>query len=244
MKNIVALAFALWLTATPLLAHFSWIAPAAPLKVGEVVRVQIGNGHQFPDSEAAMNADNLKVYAVSPSGAKTDLRMEKSANFLAASYRVVEQGLHRFVFVQDRGVMSRTTRGYLPGGKDKHPGAIDSFESFRSAVAYAPAGDGELSKVKLLGLDFELQAEMSNGDVVLTAAKDGRPCAGADIGVVLTEGREQKLGKTGPDGKFTYKVSGNSKLPVLFVANHVEPAPEGASYTRSNHSAALHFHLP
>src|SRR5690606_25630542 len=128
---------------------------SAQLTMGEATEFRIGSGHTFPFSEAPLNAEHLKAFVLAPSGKRTDIPTSASGRFLSGRYTPTEDGMYRFVFVQDRGVMSQTTRGYLPGGKDKHPGARQSFRSFRSAVAYSFTPQSKFGKGQSAGIPFE-----------------------------------------------------------------------------------------
>jgi uncharacterized GH25 family protein len=222
-------------------AHFVWIGPVSPqLKVGETVMIQIGNGHTFPASESAMSSEDLKVFALTPSGARTEIAASVSGKALSAQYEPKEEGMYRFAFVQDRGVMSQTTKGYLPGGKDHHPGAMRSFKSFRSAVAYAWTPDARFTQGKAVGIPFEMTAAKSGSGVVVTVLKDGKPASGVEISSVWPGQKEEKAGTSGADGRFTYNVPAGAKGPFLLLANIARPV-QGATYQTENYNTALHL---
>jgi hypothetical protein len=225
-----------------LFAHATWIAPVeGPLEVGKSVEVQIGNGHAFPRSESALSPQNLKVFAVAPSGAKADLKPVKSGTFVTATYAVREAGMHRFVFVQDRGVMSRTPQGLKPGGRDQNPGATQSMKMYRAAVAYAGTPGADLAVRASLGLTFDVIPRRTKDSIIVTALLNSKPAAGAKIRAVLPGQKEQELGATGSDGKFTYRVPSGLNGPFLLVAAHSEKAGPGETYDNADYSTALHL---
>jgi uncharacterized GH25 family protein len=225
-----------------LFAHATWIAPvASPLEVGKSVELQIGNGHAFPRSESALSPQNVQVFAVAPSGAKADLKPVKSGSFLTANYAVRETGMHRFVFVQDRGVMSRTPQGLKSGGRDQNPSATQSMKMYRAAVAYAGTPGADLAVRAPLGLTFEVTPQRTRDSVTLSVVLNSKPVQGAKIRAVLPGQKEQELGTTGSDGKFTYRVPSGLDGPFLLVAAHSEKAVTGATYDNADYSMALHL---
>jgi uncharacterized GH25 family protein len=225
-----------------LFAHATWIAPvASPLEVGKSVNVQIGNGHAFPESESALSPQNLEVFAVAPSGGKVELKPIKSGSFLTASYAVREPGMHRFVFVQDRGVISRTPQGLKPGGRDQNPGATQSMKMYRAAVAYAGTAGANLGPQSPLGVTFEVAPQRTKDSVIVSVLLNSKPVAGAKIRAVLPGQKEQELGSTGSDGKFTYRVPSGLSGPFLLIAAHSQKAAAGEKYDNADYSTALHL---
>jgi uncharacterized GH25 family protein len=237
-RKFVLLAMA---TASLTWAHFVWISPQEmTLAAGQTVKVQLGNGHKFQASESAMSAEGLKVWAVAPSGKKQELTVAKSGNWLAADYQAAEAGVHWFYFVRDRGVMSRTPKGVKPGGKDKNPDATASFKSFGTGFAHSPGKAVQ----KPMGLPFETIAEVKPGQVVVTVLHDGKPSAGAEVSVSWPGQEEVEIGKTGADGKLTYKVPAGKKGAVLFIGERQDKAPAGAAYDTQNYASTTQVLLP
>jgi uncharacterized GH25 family protein len=226
-------------------AHFTWIAPAvSPLVAGQTTRVQIGSGHHFPKSETALSLAGVEVYAIAPSGKKTVLQSEVAGTSLAADYKVEEAGMHRFVLLQDRGVLSWTTNGVRPGGKAEHPGAIRSARVFRSAVSYGLTPGSHLAKAKPLGIAFEMTAEVSGGEVILTVLKDSKPCAGAEIRLATGDHGDKALGRTAADGRLVHALGSGAKGAMLFaVEQYIEPAPASANYDRAEFAASVQLQL-
>lgn len=226
--------------AASLSAHFAWI-DAPSLKVGETAKIRIGNGHDIASSESAINLDGLKAWAVTPSGAKSDLKVVADGKWVVANYAVKEAGNYRFVMVQDRGVLSQTPKGYKPGGRDVHPDAKKSMKIWRSAVAYASTG-AKATAVKPVGVEFEITAEQSGDSVVLSVYRGGKPFGGAGIAVGLPGMDDDKdLGKADSNGKFTYKIPAGAKGPAVFLATVAEPAAKGANYDTNNYTAAAYL---
>lgn len=223
-------------------AHFVWISPvSSKIMAGKPVQIQVGNGHEFPTSESPLTQDNLKVFAVSPSGVRTDIATAALGNFVTGKYAPKEPGMYRFAFVQDRGVLSQTPKGYLPGGKDKYPDAKRSFKSFRSAVAYAWTSEPNwMSESKSLGIPYEMTAAKSGDTIVLTVLKDGKPAPVSEISAVWPGQKEEKVGKTGAGGKFSYSIPAGRKGPMLLLANLVAPVTS-SNYETDNYATALHL---
>lgn len=223
-----------------LFAHFSWIGPVVTtLEVGETAKIRLGNGHTFPESEGFLKTEGLKVFAVSPSGARMDLKVTPAKNEVLTEAPIKEAGLYRFAYVHDRGILSQTAKGYLPGGRDVHPDAKKSFKSFRTSVAYAWTAGSKYSAPKPLGLTFEMTADKKGDAVTLTVLRDGKPFSGADLSVVWPGQEQKEIGKTDATGKFVYTAPAGAKGPVLFTAASVEPAQKGANYDTINYGAGL-----
>ena len=238
----IRLSVAVCAAGAALFAHATWIAPVAgPLEVGKSAIVQIGSGHAFPRSESALSPQNLEVFAVAPSGGRTDLKPNKSGSLLTASYAVREPGMHRFVFIQDRGVVSRTPQGLKPGGRDQNPGATQSMRMYRAAVAYAGTAGADLAFRAPLGLTFEATPQRAKDSVIVSVFLNSKPVAGAKIRAVLAGQKEQELGATGSDGKFTYRVPAGLNGAFLLVAAHSEKTTAGEKYDNADYSNTLHL---
>lgn len=216
-------------------AHFTWLrAERSELKKGETIRVAIGNGHSFPNSETAIVMTGLKLFAVSPSGRKTELDAKAEGKHVVASFQAAEDGLHHFYFVQDRGVLSRTPRGVQPGGRDKNPNATQTFRMVRTASNGGARADDA---------PFQLVANRSGNTVTLSVLKNGKPCPGAAVSLLPQGGSERKLGQTGPDGRLEFSDAG-VRGPVLFVASLIEKKAAGASYDTDNFTASARLTIP
>jgi uncharacterized GH25 family protein len=156
------------LCASSVFAHFTWIHPLLKsVHIGETVTVRISTGHAFPESEQAPSIENLTSFAVSPSGEMISLQFTGNGNFLHSSYMVGERGLHTLYFESDRGIISRTTRGWQPGGKDQHPHASSSMNLYTSALAHLYAGDSTLNGSAPIDLKFELSYKIEHPQDVL-----------------------------------------------------------------------------
>lgn len=230
-----------FLAVATLSAHFAWIdAPA--LKVGETAKVRIGNGHDIANSESAISLDGVKAWTVTPSGAKSDLKIAGDGKWVVANYSVKEAGAYRFYMIQDRGVLSQTPKGYKAGGRDVHPDAKKSMKIWRSAIAYASTANAKSAAAKPFGLDLELIAEPTADSVALTVYRSGKPFGGAAIAIGLPgKDDDEELGKADGNGKFTYKIPAGMKGPAVFIATATEPAHKGANYDTNNYAAAAYL---
>jgi uncharacterized GH25 family protein len=222
-------------------AHFAWIAPGEPvLTVGKAARVQLGIGHELGVSEAAPLLPGLQVYALAPSGARTELRPAKSGLWLAAEYTPKEAGQHRLVFTHDRGVRSRTPKGLVDGGRDKNPTATQAFRGIRTAVAYASTANAKFEP-KAAGLAYELIPQRTEKGVTVTLLLNGKPCAGGAVAVSWAGKKEVVLGKTGADGRLSYAVPAGAKGPFVILAEQPVAAAKGANYDTDNYETALYL---
>jgi uncharacterized GH25 family protein len=226
--------------ASLMMGHFAWIGPVmAPLKVGETAQMQIGNGDDFPGSESPLSQDKLSVWAMAPSGAKMDVAVAPADKYLMGTFPVKEAGVYRIVFTQDRGVFSRTPKGFKPGGRDVHSDATESYKLYRTGISYAATPGKAFGKEKPLGLLFEMVPEKTVEGVVVSVLAGGKPCDGAKIRAVWPNKADEEVGKTGADGKFLLKMAAGTKGPLLLLADHKTPAPKGATYDTENWAGAL-----
>lgn len=232
----------LFLVTFLLAAHYTWMAPAsAPLIQGKLNKIQIAHGHMFPASEEAIAATQVRAFAISPSGKRTELKAMSAGKVVSLDYTPGEAGTHALGFVQDRGVSSRTPSGLKKGGKDVNPNATQAFRTVRTAVGYAstgkvtPAGKG-------LGLEFEIVPQIAGGTITLQLLRAGKPLPGAGIGLLVNGAEEpNELGKTDAQGRLVYKPGAGIKPPVLFIADKSEPAQKGAAFDSTNLSTSLYL---
>jgi uncharacterized GH25 family protein len=238
------LALALAWSSSGLLAHFTWISPVpAILSVGETVEIRLGNGHDFPVSESALPTENLKVYAIAPDGSRTDLKPAVKARALTASYAVKQPGAYVFYLIQDRGVVSRTTTGWKPGGRDQHPKATQAVRLFHSSVAWSSTSATEQPRMKPQGLPLELLAEMEGTRIVFTVFHDSKPVAGAELEMVAPGQDEQSIGRTGTDGRLVYTVPAGTRGERLFATHWSQRAAQGSAYDTDTRSASAYFRI-
>jgi uncharacterized GH25 family protein len=223
------------------LAHYTWIATATPLEPGKTAMIRIAHGHKFPASEEAINAAQVDLFAVSPSGAKVKLQPAKAGMEVTASYAVKEAGLHRIAFVQDRGVSSRTPKGMRPGGRDQNPDATAAYRSLRTAVSYAMAGKGAAQTAKPVGMEIELVGSYAGGAWQLQLLKGGKPAAGAAVEVFLAGAdKTAPVGTTGADGKVSWRVPDGAAGPAMFAAEVRDTPPAGAKFDYVSYSTSLY----
>lgn len=241
VKNLSSSIALIHMIAVTALAHYTWVYPVhLPLAVGKTCAVQISHGHEFPKSEEAINVHEVELFALSPSGAKLKLEPSAVGSAVIANYDVKEPGLHRFVMIQNRGVMSRTSRGVQPGGRDKHSDAVQASRMVRTAVTYASTSNTSVVTGKSSGLEIELVGEYSKESWSVQLLKEGKAVPAATIEVFIA-GIAQPVftAKTGADGRLSYKPAAGVKGPVLFSAELKEPPPAGAKYDFVNYSASL-----
>lgn len=205
------------LTAAGALAHYTWIAPQTPTIVaGKAVRLTVAHGHKFPVSEEAVNATQVKMWAIAPSGAKTTVTPIAQPGMIGADFQPKESGVYRLVFTQDRGWMSRTPRGLKPGGKDKNPDATQSFRIFRSGIAYTGVVAAPPPPV---GVETEMTASLAQGKWTVRLYKDGKPLGGQTVQVLQTGQKDgTDIGKTAADGTVSFTPAAGVKSPMLFLA--------------------------
>ena len=221
-------------------AHYTWIAPVTPLEPGKTATVRIAHGHRFPASEEAINAAQVNLFAVAPSGAKVKLQAAKAGMEVTATYAVKEAGLHRIAFVQDRGVNSRTPKGMRPGGRDQNPDATAAYRSLRTAVSYAMAGKGA-GQTKPVGMEIELVGSYANGAWNLQLLKGGKPAAGVAVEVFLAGAdKTSPVGVTDAAGKVSWRVPDGAAGPAMFAAEVRDTPPAGAKYDYVSYSTSLY----
>jgi uncharacterized GH25 family protein len=222
-------------------AHYTWIAPAGKLETGKPVEVRIGHGHNFPESEEAINAQQIDLFAVTPSGERVKLTPTRAAHAVTASFTPRQAGAYRIAFVQDRGVTSRTPRGVKPGGRDQNPDATSASRTLRTAVAYTATAGVPASGGKPLGLEIELSGEFLSGAWQLQLLKQGKPLGDTAVEVFLAgAAKGVEAGRTGPDGRLRYQPPAGAKGPAVFTAEKKEPAPNGAKYDTVNYETSLY----
>jgi uncharacterized GH25 family protein len=222
-------------------AHYTWIAPVDALEVGRTATVRISHGHKFPQGEEAINASQVDLFVLTPSGTRVKLAPSVSASAVSAAYAVKEAGLHRIAFVQDRGVTSRTPKGVRPGGRDKNPDATQSYRTLRTSVSYAATAKAPAAASKSVGLEFELAAEFVGGAWKLQLLNHGKPAPGVSVEAFIAgAAKATDAGKTGSDGRLTFAPPAGSKGPAMFSAETKSAPPQGAAYDSVNLSTSLY----
>ena len=207
--------------------HYTWVAAPGPFVPGKAIKIIVAHGDRFPHGDEAINAAQVRLYVLSASGVRADLKPAVVANTsVQADFTPHQAGPHRVVFTQDRGVMSRTPKGVKAGGRDKSPGATEAFALVRTGVSYV--GGAEAS-VTPLGLELEIMAQLVNGVWHLQLLRAGKAVAGETISVLLKEQeKESAIGKTAADGKLAYTPSAGG--PVLFLAEVKEKSTGAIDY--------------
>lgn len=223
------------------LGHYTWVAPTATLEVGKPATIQISHGDTFAVSDEAINAEQVDLYVLAPSGAKVKLAAARAKGSVTAPFTAKEAGLHRIVMVQDRGITSRTPKGVRQGGRDKNPDASTASRTFRTAIAYVNASAGAAKTAKPVGLELELAAERTASGWQVQLLKNGKPASGIAIEVFLSGmAKGIDAGKTGADGKITWQPAAGAKGPAMFSAMFKDKAPSGAAYDAVNYETSLY----
>jgi uncharacterized GH25 family protein len=208
--------------------HFTWVAPSGELAAGKPIKIMVAHGDRFPHGDEAINAAQVKLWMLSSSGVKTDLKPVATKTAVLADFTPTQTGPHRIVFTQDRGVMSRTPKGVKPGGRDQNPGATESFALLRSGLHYLGSNTAALPA---LGLDLELTAHADKGNWNLQLLRGGKPVAGETVKVLLNNQEEgAAVGKTDANGKLVFKPAAGYKGPVLFLAEVKEKLTGAIDY--------------
>lgn len=219
------------------LGHYTWLAPDAALTPGKPATIRISHGHKFPTSEEAINARQVDLFVVAPSGKRTKLTATSAGTAVTAPFTPTEAGPHRLAFTQDRGVSSRTPQGVKPGGRDKNPTATQASRTFRTAVAYLAAN----ASSQPLGLELELTAKFASGAFTITLLKNGKPAAGIPIELFLPGAAQAtELAKTDASGQVRYQPPASAKGPALFSAGFKDQPPAGAPYDTTNYETSLY----
>jgi uncharacterized GH25 family protein len=221
-------------TATAAWTHYTWVAPSGPLQANKPVKIMVAHGDRFPQTDEAVNAAQVQLFVIAPSGARTDLKPVSAKTFVAADFTPKENGAYRLAFAQDRGAMSRTPQGVKPGGRDKNPNAVEAFTMLRTGVWHSGKGH------KPVGLEVELAAELNGGTWTVQLLRSGKPLAGQPVQVVPNgEEKAVDLGKTGADGKVTYKAAAVHG-PAMFLSEFSEKAPAGSPIDARRFSTTLY----
>lgn len=223
-------------------AHYTWIAPAAaPLEVGKPGFIRFCHGHEFPYGEETLGTKDSQAIMVPPSGKQTKLSLLVEAKQVVAAYTPQEPGLHRAVYTQDRGVLSRTPNGVKRGGRDTNPDAAQTFRSYRSAVAYLSVGKSGKAITKPAGIELEIVAIHRERAWELQLVKSGKPQPGVPI-QILIEGSQTALegGKTDAAGRLTYRPDPKAGRPMLFSAEWKDAPPAGVAYDSVNYATSLY----
>ena len=214
--------------------HFTWISASGEFQSGKTVKIMVSHGDRFPQSEEAINASQVQLFVLAPSGARSDLKPSSTPTGITASFPVKETGAHRIAFVQDRGAMSRTPTGIRPGDKRKNPGALEAFTMLRTGVWHSGKGHAPV------GLAAELTAEREGSTWHVQLLRKGKPLAGQLVQVVLNGQKDAvDLGKTGPDGKVDFK-STTPAGPAMFLAEFKEKGPIGGGVDSHRFSTTLY----
>lgn len=242
MRNIfkvLCLSVSMIMISSLTFSHSSWIRLAREDKNSKSILVMIAHGHKFPEGGHKLQPEFVKVYEIDGKGNKTQFLLNETVNSLSGSFKKDVQKGGRFCFVYDRGVMSKTTRGWKQGGKDVHPEAL---QRMRSLVSGCGLIGMDLKETSPMGFPVELLLVKFDKDVTLHLLKDSKPYAGADIMVQLP-GKEEKLaGKTDAKGEIKIALPAR-KGEMLFAAEFRINHPAGSDLDVENFNATLYLNL-
>ncbi len=228
-KGLIISLAVMMLFALTAMAHFTWIRIyTGELRPGVEASAMISHGHDFPLIGVTPAFDETKVYVKDFRKDKTEqLKADRQSGFLGAPVVVPAEGVYAFYFITDRGVMSKTTRGWKPGGLDKYPKAIDSYKKYEASVAYVKSPKADWVNPKPLGFRLELvPLKISAGEVKLQLLLDGKPLAGKRIRLAMALKKPQIIGKTDDKGLISYQPAKGFHAELLFSATENIPAPK------------------
>lgn len=218
--------------------HYSWLTRTHYSKSGDTAYLEIGVGHDFPDSEQAPSTANLQAFFVPSSGSRQPLKVSPAAKSLQLEVKLPSKDLARVYYVRDRGVQSQTASGWKPGGRKEFPTAKTSRRMVSYGITWV-GFNGSTSNAAPLGLDLELNYEAGLRGRGVRVWRKGKAARDVEVTAVLGEDREIKLGKTDRDGYVAVSGSVPEHVPVLFSAALQEKAPKGADYDEEMLSCTL-----
>jgi len=222
-------------------AHFNWIAPLKlELKKGEIAFFSLNHGHNFPESEESLDMDIIKAFVVLPSGENIELVPEKQEKSLKVLFPVEETGNFSVYFEEDRGVRSRTPRGWQPGGKDKYPDADLSIKYYSSSLVHMQIGKGQEISLNPLGLPFELTGTIKNNILTAAVFKQKQPMADVEISIVKENTEPEVIGRTDKSGEIKYDLD-DFKGQLLLIASYSKEMPEDANYKEDRAASTLYL---
>jgi len=232
------------INALPMFAHYNWVYLQPPsITIGQTVMVLLASGHHFPNSDMAMAQEHTRAFAESPSGKKIPLILKSSEKSLQGEFIVTESGTYIFYFETNPGVLSKTTKGWVSGGRASHPRALKSIKFYTSSLAYASTENSQKKRVAPMGLTFELTAGFDGNQVILGVFQDSTPVEGAAIALLTPGAHAQTIGKTDASGELIYTVNQDSVGDFLFITTLRKKMPEESNYQKEilKSSLVLYF---
>jgi uncharacterized GH25 family protein len=240
--KILSIAAILMIISSLSYGHLSWIRIEKAGDAGQSVRITVAHGHKFPEGGHQLVSEFVKAFYISETGEKSPFIFEKPAEGLSGSFKIAKPGVHRFCFVYDRGVMSKTTQGWKAGGKDMYPKAIERMKTVQTGTSLIKAGSGAWGKIAPAGLPVELLPVKFGKEMTLRLLKDAKPYPGADI-ILQLPGKDEKLiGKTDAKGEIKI-VLPTERGEILIGAEFRIDHPAGSEVNRENYAAALYLNL-
>ncbi|MCU0228675.1 MAG: DUF4198 domain-containing protein [Bryobacterales bacterium] len=217
--------------------HYTWLVRTHYSSGGDKAFLEIGNGHHFPESEAAPNVSHVKVFLVNAKGEQKSLPFQVSGKALAIEAPLAGKELARVYYVRDRGVMSQTAEGWKEGGRDQHPTAKQSTKMLQYGIAWV-GFQGSAIGAKPLGLELELNYETGMRGRMVRVMRQGKPAKDIAVVAVLGEDNEIELGKSDAQGYVSAAKAPEGKA-VLYSARFEMPATKGANFDKSSITCTL-----
>ena len=218
-------------------AHFNWIAPLKlEIKKGETAYFSLNHGHNFPEGEETPNMDYVKAFVVLPSGENIELVPEKREKSLMVLFPVEETGRFIVYFEEDRGVRSRTPRGWQPGGKDKYPDAGLSMKYYSSSLTYLQINHDKKEEIISLGLPFELAGSINNNILTAAVFKQKQPVTDVEISLVKENTEPEVIGRTNKSGEIRYDLH-DFKGKLLLIASYSKKMSAEVNYKEERASS-------
>jgi hypothetical protein len=212
------------------------------VKKGEIAFFSLNHGHNFPESEESLDMDYIKAFVVLPSGENIELAPEKQEKSLMILYPVEETGSFFVYFEEDRGVMSRTPRGWQQGGKDMFPEADLSMKYYSSSLVHMRIGEGREVSLSPLGLPFELTGSIKNNVLNAAVFKQKQPVADVEISLVKEDTEPKVIGRTDKFGMIQYDLH-DFKGKMLLIAAYSKEMPAEANYKEDRAASTLYLWL-
>jgi uncharacterized GH25 family protein len=222
--------------------HLSWIRIEKASDAGQSVRITVAHGHKFPEGGHQLTPEFVKAFYISQAGEKSLFKFDKSVEGLSGSFKIIKPGVHRFCFVYDRGVMSKTTQGWKAGGKDIYPKGIERMKTVQTGTSLIKTGSGLWGEIVPAGLPVELLPVKFGKEMTLRLLKDTKPYPGVDI-ILQLPGKDEKLiGKTDTKGEIKI-VLPTEKGEILIGAEFRIDHPAGSVVDRENYASSLYLNL-
>ncbi|MBN2432288.1 MAG: DUF4198 domain-containing protein [Acidobacteria bacterium] len=224
-------------------AHDTWIRPEkARVETGDTINLTVSSGHHFPDGGDSVPRDDFRAWLISPSGTEYELTLADAGKSQQGTFVVTERGRHLVYFEHTPGILSKTTKGWVPGDRNAHPEAIRSIYFYSSGAGSFLAGSDSDPRRLPVTLKFHLAAHVVDDQVTLTARLDGKPLTGLEIRKITPSG-SSPAGTTDELGRVVL-VAPDWRGDILFSAHYNRrPADPAAGYDQENYHTTLVIHF-